>query len=300
MSNELALRQTADLASLESDQRYGSLLFKSGLFQDTKSEAQAAVKVMAGRELGLSPFVAMRDLSIIQGNIALAGAQIAAKIQAAGGEWQPVQYDDKACVLRFSRNGKVLTPNVEFNMQHAAALGLAGKDNYRKQPRVMLYWRAITMGARMFFPSVFNGPIYTPEELTAGAAEVSEPVGITTATAEPPAPAPTVTVTLEPEASKEVETLSNPWMWVFQGTDAAKASVRGKHLAEMPTSAVEAITRASFRNKILPEDLAHAVAALDHPDMKEFAIAEIKAQQQAEQRRAFDADEIPNFDQEVA
>lgn len=137
----------------------------SGLFSDTKSEAQAVVKILAGRELGLGPFESMRDVNIIQGKTCLSAAQVGARIQQAGGSWEPIQFDEKGCVLRFSKDGKVLKPDISFSFEDARKLGLTQKDNYQKQARTMLFWRALTMGARMLFPGVFGGAVYTPDEL---------------------------------------------------------------------------------------------------------------------------------------
>jgi DUF1365 family protein len=38
---------------------------KSGLFPDVKTASQAVVKILCGKELGLSPFQSMKDLYII-------------------------------------------------------------------------------------------------------------------------------------------------------------------------------------------------------------------------------------------
>lgn len=186
-------------------QSLAHVFMQSGLFADTKSISQAMVKIMAGRELGLQPFAAMRDINIIQGKTTLAGAQIAARIkQSDTYDFLVLKYDDTGCTLQFTKNGKALSPNVEFTMQHAKQLGLAGKDNYTKQARTMLYWRAVTMGARMFCPHIFNGPIYTPDELRVG--EPLEPVTVVPVNElgnEVPSPAP-----LQLEEPKDAKALN--------------------------------------------------------------------------------------------
>jgi hypothetical protein len=53
-----------------------------------------------------------------------------------------------------------------FTIQDAQQAGLAS-GNYKTFPRNMLFARALTNGARWFCPEVFNGPIYTPDELGA-------------------------------------------------------------------------------------------------------------------------------------
>lgn len=204
----------------------------SGLFQDTKSIAQAKVKILAGRELGIGPFIAMRDLSIIQGKLAMAAAQIAARIQQSGGSWEAIQFDEKAAILRFARNGKILKPDISFSLEDAQLLGLAQRDSYQKQPRTMLFWRAMTMGGRMFFPGVFGGAVYTPDEL-----RDSMPVD---ASMPPPIPidpwiqseqdeAPTKPKPIKPEPIPKFtdgavhkkqavkEPIGNPWEYVLVG-----------------------------------------------------------------------------------
>ena len=145
---------------------YAEVFMRSGLFSDTKSRDQAVVKMLAGRELGLGPFESMRDVNIIQGKTTLAGAQIAARIKKTGVyDYEIKQFDEKAAVLRFTKNGKPLSPEISFSIEDAAAMGLASRDNYKKQARTMLFWRAVTMGARMHCPEVFGGAIYTPDEI---------------------------------------------------------------------------------------------------------------------------------------
>jgi hypothetical protein len=170
MSRELAIKQSAAVEEFELIQRQAQLFVASNLFADTKGVAQAAVKILAGRELGLGPFEAMRDVNIIQGKTTLAAAQVSARIKKSGiYDFEIVEFTDKKTVLRFTKNGKALKPDVSFDMDDAKRLGLAGKDNYVKQARTMLFWRAVTMGARMHCPEVFGGPIYTPDEISAGA-----------------------------------------------------------------------------------------------------------------------------------
>jgi hypothetical protein len=49
-------------------------------------------------------------------------------------------------------------------MADASAMGLVGKDNWKKQPVVMLKWRAISACCRVVFPDVIQG-MYMTEEL---------------------------------------------------------------------------------------------------------------------------------------
>ena len=53
--------------SLEDTMSLGSVLAKSGYFSDAKGEAQAVVKVLAGREMGFGPIASMTGVHIVQG-----------------------------------------------------------------------------------------------------------------------------------------------------------------------------------------------------------------------------------------
>lgn len=150
----------------ETSQRLAKMFFESGLFADTKSVAQAAVKILAGRELGMGPFESMRDLNIIQGKTTMAGSQIASKIKLSGiYDYQILKFDASGSELLFTKNGKPLEPVIKFGINDAKLLGLDQKTNYKAQARTMLFWRAVTMGARMHCPEVFGGAIYTPDEI---------------------------------------------------------------------------------------------------------------------------------------
>ena len=153
-------------------QRMGGLLAASGYFADAREMAQAAVKVMAGEELGIPPIASMMGINIIKGKVALGGNLIASRIRAHGYEFE-VQLDNKGCVIRFfgkpDANGQRKSMgSSSFTEEDAKAAGLLSSDTYRKFPRNMFFNRAMSNGAKWYTPEVFAGaPIYTPEELGA-------------------------------------------------------------------------------------------------------------------------------------
>jgi hypothetical protein len=181
-SNAVALRdpqtQVAALQRGGSDeltdvQRLGNLLAASGYFSDVRDMAQAAVKVMAGKELGIPPIASMMGIHIIKGKVSLGANLIASRIRAHGYDFVHKQFDTTACVLSFmgrpDASGKrTLLGDSAFTMEDAKAAGLTGNETYKKFPRNMLFSRAISNGARWYTPEVFGGaPVYTPDELGA-------------------------------------------------------------------------------------------------------------------------------------
>ena len=157
----LAVRDDFDVM-----QKASTALYKSGYFTDVKSEAQAIVKVMAGRELGLPAFASMAGIHIIQGKPALGSNVIATLIDNDPRyDYKVKKHDAKECVIDFYRNGE-LHGTSNFTIEEAQTAGLTNNPSWKKFPSDMLFARAITRGARRFTPGIFGGsPIYTPEEL---------------------------------------------------------------------------------------------------------------------------------------
>lgn len=69
---------------------------------------------------------------------------------------------DMETVIRFYRDG--IEEDVKYTYRDAESLGLIGKDNWKKQPGVMMYWRCYSKGANRVCPDLIGG-LYTTEEL---------------------------------------------------------------------------------------------------------------------------------------
>jgi hypothetical protein len=164
MSN--VMKSESDRLSVADMKLLGEIFIKSGLFGDQLSEAQAVVKIMAGREIGLEPFAAMQGIDIISGKVVMKPIVMAARIKASGKyDYRILTETAERCEIAFYQNGQFIGSSV-FTMQDAVKMGLADKENWRKQPAVMLYNRAMSKGARQFCPDVFFGvAVYTEGEI---------------------------------------------------------------------------------------------------------------------------------------
>jgi hypothetical protein len=153
----LSLNEISDIASV---------FVKSGLFKDTADQAKAMVKIMAGNELGVSPFASMRGFDIIQGKLAPGAALTGALIKRNTNpyDYRVIENTDTVCKIEFYKGGQLIGTTV-FTMEDATRAQLTGKDNWRKFPRQMLLARALSEGARNHCPDVFMGAIYSPDEL---------------------------------------------------------------------------------------------------------------------------------------
>jgi hypothetical protein len=135
---------------------------ESGMFADTKSAAQAIVKIQAGQEIGIPPFAAMTGIHIIQGKPTIGAGLIASRVKGSGKyDYKVVEATELKCSIDFYQ-GKDLIGNSTFTIEDAKK---AGTKNLDKFPKNMLFARAISNGVKWYTPDVFSGPVYTPEEM---------------------------------------------------------------------------------------------------------------------------------------
>lgn len=145
----------------------GNVLAASGFFADSRGGAQAAVKVMAGQELGFGPIASMTGIYIVKGRVTLSANLMAAAIKRHPSyTFRVTEHTNAVCTIDFIEDGQVIGTST-FSMDDAKAAGLAGSETYKKFPKNMLYARALSNGAKWYCPDVFGGgPAYTPDELT--------------------------------------------------------------------------------------------------------------------------------------
>jgi hypothetical protein len=161
----------------------GRVFASSGYFQDAREAAQATVKILAGKELGLPPFASMTGIHIIKGKPALGANLIAARIKASGKyNYRIIEHTDQVCRIAFFEGGEQVGVS-EFTLSDAKK---AGTQNLDKFPKNMLFARALSNGGRWFTPDLFVTGVYTPEEMGANVDGEGEVVSLPTPT--PPAP----------------------------------------------------------------------------------------------------------------
>lgn len=155
----------------------GDVFVKSGMFPDLKSQAQAVVKILAGRELGLSPLQSMTDIYMVNGKVALQAKLIAALIKKSGKyDYHIDKLDNEECAISFFQiNGKKeKIGDSFFSIKDAAKAGIVNKEVWKNYPRNMLFARAVSNGARLFCADIVTA--YTPEEVENIKALPVEPV----------------------------------------------------------------------------------------------------------------------------
>jgi hypothetical protein len=162
-----------------------------------KTPEQALAIILTGRELGIGTMAALNTINVIQGKPTVSPQLMLALIERSG-QLENIEITVDAaggvqCVMK--RKGR--TAHAEyFGKDEAAAMQLAGKDNYKKQAQTMYRWRAVAACARVVFPDVILG-LYTPDEMGADVNPDGEVI-------EPPKDNIRSLPTPEPEAAEEV------------------------------------------------------------------------------------------------
>jgi len=147
---------------------------KSGLLPSSvKTPEQAVVIALKGKELNLTPMASFELIDVIMGKPALKPKGMAGMVRKGGVRYKTVKdfepvFDaegkkvDMETIIRFYRDG--LEEDVKYTYRDAQALGLTSKDNWKKQPGIMMYWRCFSKGANRVCPDLIGG-LYTTEEL---------------------------------------------------------------------------------------------------------------------------------------
>ena len=219
--------------------------------------ANIVVAIEFGQSMGLSPAESLYRINVIKGKPTASAELIAAQVRKAGHKLR-VSKDEAntsvTCTIVRSDDPKypfVVTRDKAWAQQ----MGLAVKENYRKQPLTMLTWRAITACAREACPEALFGVAYTPDEVHDF--DSVEPVSVdesaTVSVADENAPVDDV----QKDYLSQVRKLFPGYRKARGGIDAAKANnelcgyMRVKSLHELDDSGSEAL--AEMMNDVISQ-----------------------------------------------
>jgi len=178
-------------------------------FRDKPHEATAAI--LSGLEVGLSPMAALRSYDVISGTAAPRAATLRAILQSRGHRIWVHEATATRAIVRGQRAGESQIQESVWTMDRAKQLGLAGKDNWRKQPQAMLVARATAECARLVASDAILGIAYTVEELVDDAAiDVGPQTATKTATRRTARRAPVEPKAHEPAPEPELDEPGTP------------------------------------------------------------------------------------------
>lgn len=155
MSNEIALIGFGELSQM------AATMAKSGLFNKTPDQLLSLM--MIAQAESLHPAIAAMEYDVIQGRPALKGQAALARFQQAGGKIAWITRNDTEAKAQFTHpaGGELI---VSWTIERAKKMNLDQKDNWKKQPGVMLSWRCIAEGVRAIYPACLNR-MYLAEEV---------------------------------------------------------------------------------------------------------------------------------------
>jgi hypothetical protein len=145
--------------------RIAEAVARSGCFPHIRSPEQALTIMQLGHELGVGPAVAVSNVTIHKGRVAVSAQLQSALVQMSERyDYRIVRLDAEACELEFSRDGKPVGLS-RYAIDDARRAGLLNKDVWRNYPDDLLFARALTRGVRRYCPELLAGCGYVPEEL---------------------------------------------------------------------------------------------------------------------------------------
>ena len=173
-------RETAPaMVPLRDQMAYAQTLARGSLVPQSYrgNPANILVAMGLGQSMGLSPAESLYRINVIQGKPTASAELIAAQVRKAGHKLRI--FKDEAAQSVTATIVRRDDPDYPISETRDAAwaqrMGLAGKDNYRKQPMTMLTWRAITAVAREACPEALYGVAYTPDEMEDFASAAPQP-----------------------------------------------------------------------------------------------------------------------------
>jgi len=186
------LTKLEDFRSIEEATEWAKVIIDSGLLPNTITEPEQVITIIQhGKELGLTPHVALNNVNVIQGKPTLSSTIIGALLKRRGIEWV---WDEDFEIIKDKDGNPGKTPSGGINRRttihffwkskvtdrvmeasHSVTWsqfeisGYTSKQNWERFPKEMMRARCLSSAVRALFPEVLSG-FYTDIEIadTAG------------------------------------------------------------------------------------------------------------------------------------
>lgn len=162
----LASRTVMTLATLDDVARVAGIAARSGLARVSKPE-EAAIILMTGMELGLTPMQSLRGIYIVEGRPVLAADTMVAIVTRSGAcrYWRTIETTAERCTIETQRVDDDTIYRRAWTLDDAKRAGLVGKGTWAKYPAAMLRHRCAADLAREVYPEILLG-MYDPDEIS--------------------------------------------------------------------------------------------------------------------------------------
>lgn len=119
--------------------------------------ADVMVIVLYGQELGLAPMQALQVIDVVKGRPSLRANLWVALARKAGHKVRVVENTATSTTVTVVRHDDPEPISATYTIDDAKLAGLTSNDNYRKNPKAMLYARAASTAIRQACPEVAMG-----------------------------------------------------------------------------------------------------------------------------------------------
>lgn len=144
-------------------ERLASMVAKVGIC-GVKSPEEAAIRLLTGMELGLSPMQALRGINVINGRPALGAELMVALCQRSPQceYFDPVETSATSATWVTRRVGRKEV-SLTWTLEMAQRAGLANGNVWTAYPDTMLRWRCASALAKMVYPECMMGLLSNEE-----------------------------------------------------------------------------------------------------------------------------------------
>lgn len=157
MSNEI-VKADQYLSELDYARKLGDMIVKSGKWAKDWNIDTVAILVLYARDLGIHPVKAlMNGFDIIQGKISMKPMFMNEMIRKAGHSIVIDKWESTECIITGTRKDNGDKLSIRYTLKDAELAGLLGRDNYKKNPKNMLFARAMGNLGRMLFADIIGG-----------------------------------------------------------------------------------------------------------------------------------------------
>jgi hypothetical protein len=158
--------------------------------RDLRGKPEAVLACMlTGRELGIGPMQALRDIYVVNGRPALSATLMVTRVRAHGHRFRTITSSEQQATVQVHRHGEA-EPElpVTWQLEDAKRAKLLGKDVWQQYPKAMLWARAASAACRRDCPEALGGAVYTPEEIESSNGETTTTWGRPEQMSDPPGP----------------------------------------------------------------------------------------------------------------
>lgn len=139
-------------------------VYQSGMF-GLKNKNQVYTLMLIAQSEGTHPIDAVQQYNVINGLPAMKTLEKHTRFNKSGGKLKWLETTDKIAKAEMSHpsyDGKYIS---EFTIEEAQAMGLTGRDNWKKMPKKMLMARCLSFGINAIAPDCLGNVKYTVEDL---------------------------------------------------------------------------------------------------------------------------------------